>query len=793
MKIGNNDTPLVFFACTYGRVAVVFLLLLSVSSFAQTFTWMHGSDTKNPSTIYGTKGISSVDNTPGLRNWASSWVDLNNNLWLFGSYAPYLNDLWKYNIVTTEWTWVKGDSVPNKKGIYGIIEIPDSVNCPGARWGSATWTENNGNFWLFGGGGYDWLGSQHGGLNDLWKYNTQSNQWTWIKGSNVVNQQGIYGSKGIASSSNIPGARIRTVTWKDNTGNFWLFGGGGRDANGTNGLLGDMWKYDIYLNQWIWIGGSTTVNQGGNYGTIGMTSVTNIPGARMGATGWKDIEGNFWLFGGDGYDAFGNRGSLNDLWKYDISINEWVWMTGNNLRAINANEYVYYGDKALDSPFNTPGTRYNSFGWSNDYGLWFFGGDESSSNAYNDLWLYRIRDNKWVWLKGNQLISNSGVYGNQGIPTLSNIPGSRAAGVTWKDTSENFWLYGGIGHDAYGTGGGRLGDLWKLTIEPLVIDSQSLSHVFCSAQDSTALWVTASGRETIFYQWFKDSTVIPGAENDTLIIPDLSVNDTSTYWLMVYDVMDTIYSVPVRLGVLDVSAAITNELLCYNSIDGEITITAQGGFGSLSYSIDGSNFQSSNIFSGLSAGTYTGYVKDSLGFICATDTVILTNILPFVIETIITPESDSSSGSIRIKVLSGGEPPYTFSIDDNTFQDSSIFYGLEAGDYIVTVRDSTGCEDTVLVKIDSTVGLGNIDIRNSEVTIFPNPATFLLHVQLTNTILYLKSIRIVSITGQEMLIVQLPLKSNNIILNTQRLTSGIYFCFVILNNGDKVVKKVVIE
>ena len=44
-----------------------------------------------------------------------------------------------------------------------------------------------------------------GYLNDLWKYS--AGEWTWMSGSNVVNQEGTYGTQGTAAAGNIPGAR----------------------------------------------------------------------------------------------------------------------------------------------------------------------------------------------------------------------------------------------------------------------------------------------------------------------------------------------------------------------------------------------------------------------------------------------------------------------------------------------------------------------------------------------------------------------------------------------------------
>ena len=46
--------------------------------------------------------------------------------------------------------------------------------------------------WLFGGSGFDSLGDE-GGLNDLWRYNTATGEWTWMKGASTRHQAGTYG------------------------------------------------------------------------------------------------------------------------------------------------------------------------------------------------------------------------------------------------------------------------------------------------------------------------------------------------------------------------------------------------------------------------------------------------------------------------------------------------------------------------------------------------------------------------------------------------------------------------
>jgi N-acetylneuraminic acid mutarotase len=240
-----------------------------------------------------------------------------------------LNDLWKYNMATNEWVWMKGNNSRNQLGVYGTQGISDVANKPGGRNLSVSWTDASGNFWLFGGRGYPASGIADR-LNDLWKYNIVTNEWTWMDGDNNIDLAGIYGTQGIADAANKPGSRENSVSWTDASGNLWLFGGFGYDEPGNLGYLSDLWKYNISTNEWTWIKGDNTRYQYGAYGTQGIADVANKPGSRQLSAGWTDASGNFWLLGGQGYDGNSFSGKLNDLWKYDIAANEWTWMKGNN-------------------------------------------------------------------------------------------------------------------------------------------------------------------------------------------------------------------------------------------------------------------------------------------------------------------------------------------------------------------------------------------------------------------------------------------------------------------------------
>ena len=146
----------------------------------------------------------------------------------------------------------------------------------------------------------------------------QSGQWAWVSGGSTSpgQQNGVYGTLGVPSSSNVPGARAEATSWTDTSGNLWLFGGSS-GATGSNASthFNDLWAFNPATKQWVWMSGlNNTV--AGVYGTLGVPASGNVPGARQSAMGWADSSGNIWLFGGWGYDSAKTFGNLNDLWKF---------------------------------------------------------------------------------------------------------------------------------------------------------------------------------------------------------------------------------------------------------------------------------------------------------------------------------------------------------------------------------------------------------------------------------------------------------------------------------------------
>ena len=67
-----------------------------------------------------------------------------------------LNDLWRYRVNDSTWTWISGSDTGYQLGVYGEKGVPNSDNNPGSRYGAlALYDSCTHKLMLFGGLGYD--------------------------------------------------------------------------------------------------------------------------------------------------------------------------------------------------------------------------------------------------------------------------------------------------------------------------------------------------------------------------------------------------------------------------------------------------------------------------------------------------------------------------------------------------------------------------------------------------------------------------------------------------------------
>jgi len=341
------------------------------------WTWMKGPNTYGVPAVYGTKGVPAPGNNPPVVTTGSalSWIDANDNLWLWGGAISGYGtsaDMWRYNTTTNMWTWMHGPGVASVAGSYGVQGVSSPTNLPPGRYEtSASWVDNAGNLWMFGGG------VSTGQINDMWRYNPTTNQWTWMKGPQTAgNIAGNYGTKGVAAATNIPPCRWAYCSWTDNNGNFWLFGGTG--VNNNTDSYNDMWKFDPLTNNWTWVSGTNLTNQMPAFPTKCVPSTTAYPQGRYENTAaWKDKCGNLWMFSGQ-WTAGQGLAQNSDIWCYKITTNEWVFVGGNTVAS--------KGTLGVPIGSNFPGNVYGGSAFTNNNEFWLFGG--RGSLIGNNMWRY---------------------------------------------------------------------------------------------------------------------------------------------------------------------------------------------------------------------------------------------------------------------------------------------------------------------------------------------------------------------------------------------------------------------
>lgn len=711
-------------------VYIFSFLILFKCSFGQDWTWQKGSVNSNQNGVYGVQGLFSPTNIPGARSGAAWWKDTSGIIWMFGgegygsvSIKGRLSDLWKYNPATNEWAWIKGPTVINQFANYGAIGVSAPTNIPGSRYDANTWIDALGNLWLFGGYGVVSSGSQ-GFLNDLWKYNPTTNEWVWVSGSNILQQVGLYGTQGVPSFTNSPGCRSGACSWVDNNGDFWLFGGYGYCSFPGLGRLNDLWKYTVSTNEWTWMKGSsnfTGVN--GTYGTIGIGTASTSPGGREAAVTWQDTGGSLWLFGGLGVAA-ASSGYLNDLWKYDISTNQWIWVNGSNI----SNQFSSYGLQGLPALTNMPGGRFGSISFKDALGnLWLFGGhgyvDSGNAGFLNDMWKLNITTNQWVWIKGQTITNQNGIYGILNISSPTNIPGSRCRAFGWVDTIGYFRLFGGSGYGQSG-GLGSLNDMWAYSPcnsipLPPTNTTNTINLTVCFGNQTT---LTATGIGTI--NWFSSATAtsIIGSGN-SFITPNLSI--TTTYYI---DNINCEYSnsrIPITVSVVPlpvVTISSGTNSICYGD---SVTLISSGA---MTYTWNNSVNSNSIVVSPTVTTTYSVLGTDSNN--CINNSTIAINTMALPILNVTSSSSLVCLGNTASLTVNGAST-YTWSTGSNS--PTIVMSPTINSTYTVQGTNTNGCKDSIsftLLVSPCTNLIDSVLIKSEKVHVYPNPSSGFIVIEI---------------------------------------------------------------
>jgi gliding motility-associated-like protein len=215
----------------------------------------------------------------------------------------------------------------------------------------------------------------------------------------------------------------------------------------------------------------------------------------------------------------------------------------------------------------------------------------------------------------------------------------------------------------------------------------------CNGQPNGTITITGGGGTAPYQYSINGGALQPGNVFNVA---------AGTYTALVRDANNCSISASVTVvqpGLLVISATSANAT-CNGGNNGLITVTANGGNGSLQYSVDGINFQQGNTFN-LISGTYTVTVKDANNCTATTNiTVGLTN------DLLLSTRSDTTICESQSVTLTTTSNALSFawtpggSLSDSTIK-NPVANPITTTQYIVTATYGVcSAKDTMVVTVN---------------------------------------------------------------------------------------------
>ncbi|MDP4798878.1 MAG: T9SS type A sorting domain-containing protein [Crocinitomicaceae bacterium] len=246
--------------------------------------------------------------------------------------------------------------------------------------------------------------------------------------------------------------------------------------------------------------------------------------------------------------------------------------------------------------------------------------------------------------------------------------------------------------------------------------------IACAGSQTANLVVTPSGG-TAPYSYSIDN----GADQASNTFNNLGAG---TYTIGVIDAngcFTTLTYIVTQPSPLSVNM-IPTMISCNGANDGALNCQVSGGTSPYLYAINGGAVTSSAVFSNLPAGSYTLTAIDANG--CQqgfTSTITEPTAISLTASTTV---SNGNDGTISLSA-SGGNSPYTYSMDGQTYYSGSFFASLAIGTYTCYVKDNNGCVTTIEVTVNSS-SLSELSFEL--MTLYPNPNSGVFEVQIEGVI-----------------------------------------------------------
>ncbi|KFF07209.1 T9SS type A sorting domain-containing protein [Flavobacterium reichenbachii] len=212
------------------------------------------------------------------------------------------------------------------------------------------------------------------------------------------------------------------------------------------------------------------------------------------------------------------------------------------------------------------------------------------------------------------------------------------------------------------------------------------------------------------------------SENGVTLIPFQPSSNLANLLIGTYNVLikdskgclRTVTRVNLASTILTATAVVT-PVTCTSP--GTITINTVGKIPA-AYSFNGNNYTPSNV-AHLPSGTYNIKIKDvqnNITTIYATIPALNRVIIPTAVISEI--DCNGSNNAVIKAPASGGKAPYTYKLNNGSYQGSDTFSNLSPGTYQIGVKDSNQCTYIKVITItEPAVLASNVEITDNKITV----------------------------------------------------------------------------
>ncbi len=356
-------------------------------------------------------------------------------------------------------------------------------------------------------------------------------------------------------------------------------------------------------------------------------------------------------------------------------------------------------------------------------------------------------DGECVEANGNQYCA-TGIY--QEIITLPNgcdsiididitvLPQPQSSPDLWICNTDSFF----IGDVAYNETGSYTGVvltenncdslvfLELLVIECDIIGSADSIPVICNGGSTGTLIFSVDQGEpplTYVYTNIFDTSITGTGQTNLLVDNEIPNIAAGTYQIFISDnfgnqtvVLQDVTEAPVIEIEMIAQDYDGFNVSCFEDINGDLDsdgiITANVTGGALPYSYLWSNGSTDNNAQNLPAGNHSVIVSDAYG--CNTPASLTLVPPPAINANVVFNDPTCNgfdTGIIDIQEVTGGSAPYSFSLENNSFSNDTLFENLTEGTYQVYIQDDNNC----VTFVESSITAPDIPvIELDDLTIF---------------------------------------------------------------------------